>query len=53
MTALMLAASNDNVDTVRLLLNVGADIEAKDIVSKRISTCTCVFCMCACYILSL
>ena len=42
MTSLILAASNGNSDTVKVLLAAGASIEAKDIVSKRISICTCV-----------
>ena len=42
MTSLILAASNDHADTVKVLLAAGALIEAKDIVSKRISICTCV-----------
>ena len=42
MTALAYAASNGNADTVKLLLEAGASIEAKDIVSERISICTCV-----------
>ena len=42
MTALMLAARNGHSDTVKVLLDAGAAIEAKDIVSKRISICTCV-----------
>ena len=50
-TALMLAASNGHSDTVKLLLAAGALIEAKDIVSKRISICTCV-CVCVYYILA-
>ena len=42
MTALILAASNGNVDIVRLLLEAGASTEAESNVSKRISICTCV-----------
>ena len=45
----MLAASNGKADTVRILLEAGALIEAKDNVSRRISICTCVFvCMYVC-----
>ena len=49
----MLAAYNGHADTVRLLLEAGASIEAKDSVSKRSSIClahVCV-CVCVCYIL--
>ena len=42
MTALMWAAQYGHADTVKLLLEAGASIEAKDNVSKRISICTCV-----------
>ena len=45
----MLAVQNGNADVVRLLLEAGASTEARDIVSNRISICTCV---CVCYILS-
>ena len=38
----MLAAANGNADTIKLLLEAGASIEAKSTVSKRISICTCV-----------
>ena len=38
----MLAVQNGNADVVRLLLEAGALTEARDIVSKRISICTCV-----------
>ena len=49
----MWAASNGHADTVKLLLDAGAAIEAKSTVSKRISICTCVFmCVCVCYILA-
>ena len=51
----MQAAYNGNADTVSLLLAAGADIEARDSVSKRISIClahVCVsVCVCVCYIL--
>ena len=47
----MCAAENGNAGTVRLLIDAGAAIEAKDIVSKRISICTCVpVCVCVCVI---
>ena len=49
MTALMWAARNGHVDVVTVLLDAGAAIEAKSTVSKRISTCTCVF-VCVCVI---
>ena len=51
MTALLLAAEFGRADIVRLLLEAGADIEAKDKVSKRISITisTCV-CVCVCFI---
>ena len=42
MTSLMWAAQNGHSDTVRLLIDAGAAIEAKSTVSKRISICTCV-----------
>ena len=52
MTALMLAAMYGHADVIKLLLEAGASIEAKDDVSKRISICTCVcVCVCVCYIL--
>ena len=51
MTALMRAAQNGHSGVVRVLIEGGADIEAKDDVSKRISICTCV-CVCVCYILA-
>ena len=35
----MQAAYNGKADIVRLLLGAGADIDAKDYVSKRISIC--------------
>ena len=52
----MLAACYGKADIVSLLLAAGADIEAKSIVSKRISiclahVCICV-CVCVCYILA-
>ena len=39
----MLAAQNGHSDTVKLLLEAGAAIEAKGHVSKRISICTCMY----------
>ena len=42
MTALMWAAWYGHSDTVKVLIDAGAAIEAKDNVSKRISICTCV-----------
>ena len=53
MTALIFAAYNGNADIVSSLLAAGADIEARNNVSKRISICLahmCV-CVCVCYIL--
>ena len=51
MTALMLAAMYGHADVIKLLLEAGASIEAKDDVSKRISICTCVcICVCVCVI---
>ena len=44
-----MAAADGHSDTVRVLLQAGASIEAKDNVSKRISICTCV-CVCVCVI---
>ena len=49
----MLAAKNGNADIIKVLIDAGADIEAKDNVSKRISICTCVcVCVCVCYVLA-
>ena len=46
-----MAANNGNADVIKLLLEAGALIEAKDTVSKRISICTCVCVrMCVCVI---
>ena len=42
----MKAANNGHADIIKVLLEAGASIEAKDIVSKRISICTCVFVCC-------
>ena len=53
MTSLMRAASNGQTDIVRVLVEAGASIEAKDNVSKRISMCTSVcVCVCVCYTLA-
>ena len=47
----MYAASNGYSDTVKLLIDAGAAIEAKNNVSKRISICTCLcVCVCVCVI---
>ena len=43
----MLAADHGHADTVKVLLEAGASIEAKDNVSKRMCVCVCV-----CYILA-
>ena len=43
----MWAAHYGTAETVKLLLEAGASIEAKDNVSERISICTCV-CLCVC-----
>ena len=49
----MWAADNGHSDVVKVLLDAGADIEAKDNVSKRISICTCVcVCVCVCVLYS-
>ena len=45
----MWAAREGHSDIIKLLLEAGAAIEAKDTVSKRISICTCV---CVCYVLA-
>ena len=44
----MRAAHYGHSDTVRVLLEAGASIEAKDDVSKGISICTCL-CLCVLY----
>ena len=49
MTALMWAAHNGHSDVIKVLIDAGAAIEAKNNVSKRISICTCV-CVCVCVI---
>ena len=46
----MWAANNGHTDIVKVLLEAGASIEAKDTVSKRISICTCVFVLYSCII---
>ena len=47
------AAQYGKADTVKVLLEAGASIEAKDNVSKRISICTCVcVCLCVCVLYS-
>ena len=51
MTSLMWAASNGHTDVIKVLLEAGASIEAKNNVSKRISICTCV-CVCVCVLYS-
>ena len=51
MTALMWAAYNGHSDVIKVLLEAGASIEAKDNVSKRISICTCL-CVCVYYLLA-
>ena len=49
----MYAAKYGTAETVKLLLEAGALIEAKTAVSKRLSICTCVcMCVCVCYILA-
>ena len=51
MTALMWAAGNGHSDVIKLLIDAGAAIEAKNNVSKRISICACVcVCVCVCVI---
>ena len=53
MTPLMWAAQCGHTDVVKLLIDAGADIEAKNDVSKRISICTFVcVCVCVCYTLA-
>ena len=44
----MEAADNGKADIVRLLLAAGADIEARNSVSKRISICLAHVCICVC-----
>ena len=51
LSPLMKAARNGHSDIIKVLLDAGAAIEAKDKVSKRISICICV-CLCVCYILA-
>ena len=38
----MLAACDGKADVIKVLIDAGTDIEAKNTVSKRISICTCV-----------
>ena len=45
----MWAAQKGHSDVIKVLIDAGAAIEAKDIVSKRISICTCV-CVCVCVV---
>ena len=47
MTALIWAAIYGHSGVVKVLIDAGAAIEAKDNVSKRTSICTCV-CVCVC-----
>ena len=44
----MQAVIYDKADIVSLLLGAGADIDAKDYVSKRISICLAHVCVCVC-----
>ena len=44
----MWAVNHGGADIVSLLLVAGADIEARDIVSKRISICLAHICVCVC-----
>ena len=44
----MQAADKGKADIVRLLLAAGADIEARNSVSKRISICLAHMCVCVC-----
>ena len=44
----MEAADNGKADIVSLLLAAGADVDVKDIVSKRISICLVHMCVCVC-----
>ena len=44
----MLAACNGNADIVILLLAAGANIAARNSVSKRISICLAHVCVCVC-----
>ena len=47
----MWVAGNGHADAIKVLLEAGASIEAKDNVSKRISISTCVcVCVCVCVI---
>ena len=51
MRAVLDAAPYGKAGTLILLLVAGADIEARDIVSKRTSICLAHVCVCVCYIL--
>ena len=42
----MLAVENGNGDSIRLLLGAGADIDATNSVSKRVSICLAHVCVC-------
>ena len=44
----MQAADKGKADIVRFLLAAGADIEARNSVSRRISKCLAHVCMCVC-----
>ena len=44
----MWAANNGYTGIVRLVIGAGADVEAKDKVSKRISICLAHLCVCVC-----
>ena len=48
----MQAADTGSADIVSLLLAAGADIEARDIVSKRISICLAYVCVRVCVLYS-
>ena len=48
----MQAASKGHADIVSLLLAAGADIEARNNVSKRISICLAHVCVCVCVLYS-
>ena len=51
MTPLIWAAIYGHANIIKVLLEAGADIEAKNNVSKRIPICTCV-CVCVCVLYS-
>ena len=48
----MQAADNGKADIVSLLLAAGADVEARNIVSKRIFICLAHVCVCVCLLYS-